>query len=108
MDLELPDVDKFTARLAELHRESVSPTGRFGFHIMTYNGNLPQLNQWTDTWEEYFTTNFKHFLKLERQASGPPSAELEDLSQAMIDKVIPRLLRPMETSGRRIEPSRIQ
>lgn len=30
MNLDLPDVDKFTARLAELHRKSKSPTGKYG------------------------------------------------------------------------------
>lgn len=30
MDLDLPEVKKFTARLAELHRKSSSPTGKYG------------------------------------------------------------------------------
>jgi len=28
-----PDVPKFTMRLAELHESSISPTGKFGFHV---------------------------------------------------------------------------
>lgn len=75
---------------------------------MTYNGTLPQLNDWTDTWEEYFTSNFKHFLEMEKEVQGPATEELAELSRAMLEKVIPRLLRPMETGGRHIEPSLIQ
>ena len=36
---------------------------------------------------------------------GGPWPGLEGLDTAMIDKVIPRLLRPMETGGRSIKPS---
>ncbi|GKZ27942.1 hypothetical protein AbraCBS73388_007145 [Aspergillus brasiliensis] len=36
---------------------------------------------------------------------GGPWPELEGLDTAMIEKVIPRLLRPLETEGRSIKPS---
>ena len=75
---------------------------------MTYNGNLPQLNQWTETWEDYFTSNFKHFLEMERRLQGPAEEEFVILSKAMVEKVIPRLLRPLETGGRHIKPSLVQ
>lgn len=108
MDLDLPDVTKFTARLAEMHQKSKSPTGKYGFHVTTYNGNLPQLNQWTDTWEEFFTSNFNDFLRMEQEMQGPATEALTNLSSAMLEKVIPRLLRPLETGGRHIEPSLVQ
>ena len=108
MDLDLPNVNRFTARLADLHRKSKSPTGKFGFHVTTYNGNLPQINAWTDTWEEYFALNFRHFINMEQEMQGPATEEQAELSTAMLTKVIPRLIRPMETGGRRIEPSLIQ
>ena len=40
---ELPDVQKFCATLAKMHRDSIltSTNGKFGFHAVTYNGNLP-------------------------------------------------------------------
>lgn len=52
--------------------------------------------------------NFKHFLEMERNSQGPATDELAELSQAMVEKVIPRLLRPLETGGRHIEPSLVQ
>lgn len=108
MDLELPDVDRFTARLAELHRNSTSPNGKFGYHLTTYNGILPQDNTWTDSWEEYFSNNFKRMVELEEAAQGPPSEEQKLLVSSMLEKVIPRLLRPLETEGRRVKPCLIQ
>lgn len=108
MDLELPDVDTFTARLAELHRSSTSPIGKFGYHVTTYNGILAQDNTWTDTLEEYFANNFKRMVELEEAAQGPPTEEQTVLVAAMLEKVIPRLLRPLETEGRKLKPCLIQ
>lgn len=51
-DQDLPEMNKFSLMLAELHQKSelVSPNEKFGFHVTTYNGNLPQDNRWNDTW----------------------------------------------------------
>jgi fructosamine-3-kinase len=29
---------------------SESPTGKFGFHVNTYAGNLPQMVEWESSW----------------------------------------------------------
>lgn len=39
----LPDPVKLGSRLAALHRKSVSLTGKFGFHMTTYDGARTQL-----------------------------------------------------------------
>ena len=41
---EMPDPHEFTMRLAALHQNSKSPTGKFGLHITTYTSILPQTN----------------------------------------------------------------
>ncbi|KAK5222186.1 hypothetical protein LTR72_006443 [Exophiala xenobiotica] len=51
---DMPDPEKFSAQLALLHKNSESSTGKFGFHITTCGGNLPQLNDWEDKGETYF------------------------------------------------------
>ncbi|KAI8721665.1 Protein-ribulosamine 3-kinase [Fusarium sp. LHS14.1] len=100
---------------AKLHNQSIdaeflrtlnidpNPTGEFGFHVPTYNGTLEQKNTWTDTWEKFYADEMWHMLKLEEEARGP-SEELQQLSGPFLDKVIPRLLRPLETGGRSITP----
>ena len=100
---DMPDPHKFTARLASLHQNSGSPTGKFGFHMTTYNGNLPQLGGWEDSWEAYFTKSLRLALDLEIEAKGPDS-EFDTLIPVLFDKVIPRLLRPLESDGRSVKP----
>jgi protein-ribulosamine 3-kinase len=100
---DVPDTEPFCGRLAALHRDSVSPNGKFGFHVVTYNGNLPQDNSYTDTWEECFSNGLRRMLALNLKTTGP--SELQDLAPVIFEKVIPRLLRPMETNGRSVKPS---
>ena len=104
MSDEMPDPDEFAAPLAALHNNSVSPNGKFGFHVTTYAGNLPQSVTWEDSWEKFFAKSMKHALELEVERKGP-SEELDILTQALFERVIPRLLRPLESEGRKVKPS---
>ncbi|KAL4879790.1 NADP-dependent oxidoreductase domain-containing protein [Aspergillus karnatakaensis] len=101
---ELPEPEDFCKEVANLHLKSEAPNGKFGFHIATYNGDLPQDNTYTDTWEQFFINGFKHMIKLNIIRGGPWPA-LEGLEAAMVEKVIPRLLRPLETAGRLTKPA---
>jgi len=101
---DMPDPHKFAALLSTLHQKSVSPTGKFGFHITTYAGNLPQFVGWEDSWETFFAKTMRQALDLEIERKGP-SEELDVLSRALFEKVIPRLLRPLESDGRTVKPS---
>lgn len=104
MTEDMPDPDEFASRLSKMHQKSVSPTGNFGFHITTYAGNLPQYVAWEDSWETFFAKSMRKALDLEIAVKGT-SDELEVLSQALFEKVIPRLLRPLESDGRTVKPS---
>ena len=101
---EMPDPQRFTARLAALHEKSRSPEGKFGFHVTTYTGNLPQANGWEASWETYFAKSMRRALDLELEAKGP-DPEFDTLVPVLFDKVIPRLLRPLESDGRSVKPS---
>lgn len=105
LDSQLLNIDRFVAALAELHTKSAAQGTKFGFHVPTHIGHLAQDNHWKETWEEWFTANFERFLELEREIHGSHDIEFSALSSAMFTKVIPRLLRPMETSGRSIAAS---
>ncbi|PSS14959.1 hypothetical protein M430DRAFT_277194 [Amorphotheca resinae ATCC 22711] len=93
----MPDPHEFTTHLAALHQTSKSPNGRFGFHITTYSGNLPQMDRERvgRNWERYFTKSMRCALKLEIDAKGP-DPEFDVLVPVLFDKVIPCLLRPLE------------
>jgi fructosamine-3-kinase len=101
---ELPDLTSFPAKMAELHREATSPNGMYGFSTTTFHGNTPLDHGWAATWEEYFTTRTKKLIQMEQEAQGQCD-EILELAEPFFAKVVPRLLRPLETGGRRIRPS---
>lgn len=100
----MPEPHQFAALLSTLHQKSVSPTDKFGFHITTCAGNLPQYVGWEDSWETFFAKSMRWALDLEIERKGR-SEELDILSRALFDKVIPRLLRPLENEGQTVKPS---
>lgn len=100
----LPDPSEFCTQLAALHQNSRSPSGKFGFHVTTYAGNLPQETEWEDSWQVFFSKSLRKALDLEIAAKGTNS-ELERLIPVLFDKVIPRLLGPLESDGRTVKPS---
>lgn len=102
---ELPDVDEFCTELARLHSKSKikSANGMFGFHTTTCNGTLPQDNAWSASWEEFYIRGLKHMFQIEKDVHGP-CQEFDELLPQLYEKVVPRLLRPLETGGRNIEP----
>jgi protein-ribulosamine 3-kinase len=100
----VPEPVSFCEKLARLHSGGISPGGKFGFHCTTYNGNLPQDNTWCDGWEEFFSRGLRHVLKVRETRAGR-NLDLEDVLPPLFEKVIPRLLRPLESHGRRVRPS---
>ena len=95
---------QFLAILKKLHQTSVSPNGKFGFQVTTYNGPPKMVNDWTDSWEEYFARQFRSDVSFLQNVYGE-DAELADLTEAFIQKVVARLLRPLQTGGRDIKPT---
>lgn len=100
---DIPNVSSFPAMLAQMHKNGVSPTGKFGFPVTTYQGRLPQDTTECDTWEESFSRSIGRFFELEEESQGQEE-EMSQLRKAIMEKVIPRLLRPLETEGRKVVP----
>jgi fructosamine-3-kinase len=100
---QMPRVPELVAVMAKLHKESVSPEGKFGFQAPT-SQSLQLENSWCDTWEEFFTRAFRGTVRHEQEIQGV-NEELQRLADETSAKVIPRLLRPMESGGRRLKPT---
>lgn len=100
------DPARFTRQLVRLHTRSKSPDGRFGFAATTFaaDGDVQNEKLVTDTWEEYFTVTLRRLLVLEEETNGPDDT-LHALREALLDRVVPRLLRPLETGPRPLKPS---
>lgn len=62
------------------------------------------VNNWTDSWEEFFTRQFRSDVAYAQRVLGR-CPDLEELTDRFVDKVVPRLLRPLETGDHNIKPS---
>jgi fructosamine-3-kinase len=99
-----PDPVRFTARLAELHKSSTSPTGLFGFHTTTSHGTVPQLTDlWESSWAVLYRKQLAHMFAIDLEKHGR-WREFEALCEVTLEKVIPRLLEPLQSGGRSIKP----
>jgi protein-ribulosamine 3-kinase len=104
---ELPDVVDFCSAIAEMHQRSMTMTrsdnSMYGFHVPTCNETVEQYSTWNASWECFFTESLKLAFELEERVHGP-DPEILELQPALLEKVCPRLLRPLETEGRNIRP----
>ncbi|KAL8377591.1 hypothetical protein RB595_008331 [Gaeumannomyces hyphopodioides] len=98
----LPAPAEVAAVVARLH-EHRSPGGRFGFHVRTFAATQAIDTSCCDTWEEFFSRSLAAVLAAELAAQGR-DPDLEALSAVLLDRVVPRLIRPLETGRNRIEP----
>lgn len=99
----LPDPVRLGEKLAELHRESVSPTGKFGFHCKTFDGKLPLTTTWDISWTSFFTKLMRGVHELDIEVNDLWQ-ELVDVMTTTFQKLIPRLLEPLIAGGRTIKP----
>ena len=100
---DLPDPDKLMGGLAELHRNGLSPNGKYGFPVPTLQGTIPQFTEWKDSWEDFFHHSISVVMNNEEKSQGH-DPEVRRLFDETLEKVVPRLLRPLETGGRQIQP----
>ena len=98
-----PDPKKFTMRVAELHLNSSSPNGMFGFHVPTFHGNLPTYTGWEESWTVMYTKILARAMDIDWQKHGP-WPEFMAVRRLLFDRVIPRLLDPLSSQGRSIKP----
>lgn len=106
-ETQSPDMPRLCATLAKLHRSSMDSAdalAKFGFHVLTYEGTMYQDVSWCNTWEEFYRLQLQAFFDQEKAARGP-SKELDELLPALLGKVVPRLLRPLQSHGRVLKPA---
>ncbi|KAL9012618.1 MAG: hypothetical protein Q9173_002635 [Seirophora scorigena] len=89
-----PDPPRFTMRVAELHYNSKSPNGKFGFHVPTFHGNLPTYTDWEASWTVMYTKILGRAMDIDQSKSDPGPAFAAD-RRLLFDYVIPRLLHPL-------------
>jgi len=100
---KMPDPARLGKKLADLHHNSESPTGKFGFHCVTFDGKLPLNTAWDASWTSFFTKLMRDVYKLDEEFNGFWKP-LDDVMQITFKKLIPRLLGPLTAEGRTIKP----
>ncbi|KAI9774251.1 MAG: hypothetical protein M1839_001753 [Geoglossum umbratile] len=94
---------KLATRLADMHQRSVSPTGKFGFHIGTCHAKIRQaVDSWEDSWCVLFSKHLGHIMELAKPILKWP--EFDVVCKLTLEKVVPRLLLPLQSDGRNIKP----
>jgi hypothetical protein len=103
---EIPDPSLVCKKLAGLHKKSItmSPNGMYGFEVTTCNGTFPQDNRWNDSWEAFFAQQMDGAFKAEEEVQGF-CEDYQRLLPPFFEKVIPRLLRPLETGENSLKPA---
>ncbi|KFZ09922.1 hypothetical protein V502_08408 [Pseudogymnoascus sp. VKM F-4520 (FW-2644)] len=102
---DVPSARQWAGAVAALHSASMgkSPTGQFGFPLATHLANVPVDNKWNPSWEKFWAQQMKSLLDAEEALHGADE-EFTQLKERYFRKVIPRLLSPLETNGRSIQP----
>jgi fructosamine-3-kinase len=101
-----PDPVQLCIKTVQLHQASESPTGMFGFHINTCQGNLPQQTAWNPSWVDYYVQLVRGAMALNKQINGNWK-NLEQLVDRLIEHVVPQVLGPLEENGRVVKPTLI-
>lgn len=89
--------------LADLHKVSQSPTGKFGFHIPTcYSRVIQDVDHWDESWSAVFKRHLARFVEHGTELLKWP--EWDVVAACTLEKVVPRLLLPLQEEGRTIKP----
>ncbi|KAI4676006.1 uncharacterized protein J4E84_009805 [Alternaria hordeiaustralica] len=97
------DPVKLAAGLADMHQRSVSPTGKFGFHFSTCHARIAQaVDTWEDSWCTLYGRHLGHVMELAKPILNWP--EFDVVCDLTLQKVVPRLLLPLQAEGRVIKP----
>ena len=94
---DVPDPSRLCSTIANLHKISVSPTGKFGSSVHTCNGRTPQATEWDGSWTSFFGGMMKHVMAEDFKTNGV-WLEMENIGQKIVDLVIPRLIGALEVS----------
>ncbi|KKA23751.1 hypothetical protein T310_2203 [Rasamsonia emersonii CBS 393.64] len=100
----LPDPVKLGSRLAALHRKSVSSTGKFGFHMTTYDGARTQAVEWDSSWTSFFSKLLAEAYRHDVETNGHWEELDRVFTRTQSHYLIPRPVGVLESGGRSIKP----
>ncbi|KAI6343577.1 hypothetical protein MCOR25_011125 [Pyricularia grisea] len=91
------------ASLARLHSNSRSPTDMFGFGTRTCHARMDQaVDFWSESWAAVYGSHLRHVVNLAKEYLK--WAEFDMVANLTVEKVVPRLLLPLQADGRILKP----
>ena len=103
MSEHMPEPNQLCSKMAQLHQDSISPTGKFGMHVTTCQGRTPQAVNWESSWTAFFSNLLRYVTKIDSEVNGYWQ-ELDCLEERILNRVIPRLIGSLERDGRSVKP----
>lgn len=102
----LPDPVKLGYHVSDMHMKSVSPTGKFGYFMTTYDGSRTQVVDWDTSWTSFFSKLLAEAYRHDIVSNGHWE-ELDRVYERAQSHLVPRLIGAVESEGRSIKPSLI-
>jgi fructosamine-3-kinase len=94
----------FPRLVADFHKSTRWPGHKFGLELPVFGGNRHAQFPMTDSWARTFAEGIRGVWETEMEVQGHDD-ELAFLEEMMLEKVIPRLLKPLQVDGRELVPS---
>ena len=102
IDHTLPSPAQLCARIAEMHRTSVSPNGMFGFPVPTYLGQFSQPPEWDSNWAAMFGRMLDRLVQFSSEVLWDDRCRAE--FKRLVRNTVPRILGPLQSDGRSLKP----
>lgn len=108
MDDVHPDAKAWATVASTLHRRSMgkSPETKIRISRRRFHDqcpNVPMSNSWSSSWEGFWTQRMRSLLEIEEARCGK-DVSFTGLKSVLLERVIPRYLRPLESNGRLVQP----
>lgn len=100
--MSLPDPTSLARRAIQLHSQ-VSPNGKFGFEVPTFDGIAPHPHGWETSWRVLFTRILRESVARDAAANGT-WPELSTAAEHLLEHVVPILLDPLQSGPNPIKP----
>ncbi|KAK3316749.1 hypothetical protein B0H66DRAFT_304929 [Apodospora peruviana] len=97
---DLPGPDDLVPVIADVQTARVAKPSNNNFNFLA---DIHNDDKWQVSWELQFTQAMRRMFSHEEQLRGKDD-RLTELREDLFEKVIPRLLRPLETSGHSLQP----
>jgi protein-ribulosamine 3-kinase len=111
LNLGPADFTSLPVAIAKLHRDSQGSCNEFGFVRPTYHGWIEQCNPKMKSWEAFFSDALNDSFRLYKRVVGETrfasiiDHEMEIRIEALLVRVVPRLLRSLDTGPHAIQPT---